>query len=414
MQDERRRFRVLVLGSGGVGTVSAKGLARLPEVERIGLADLSLARAQASAAEVNDPRVVPLALDASDTAAVRHVLADYGMVIHAGLPRHNLAVMQACLEAGSHYLDMASDGPVDLPGAVTIQAQMRWDDRLRAAGLTAVLGIGVDPGLTNLFARWAADRLERIEEVVVYDGDNSTLDGVPFGLAFSPETSIEECLQPPLTYRDGVFETGVPLVTGVEVFDFPEPLGRMTVRSVAHEEVGTLPLFLASKGLRRCEFKYALSEEYVNVLKVLHLLGLHRAEPIEVEPGVKAVPVKVVAALLPTPKELTPSLNGTSCVGTWVKGVDREGRETTLYIYTLSSHAQSRQDMNANVTVWQAGIPPVIAAQMLMDGTIAQRGALVPEQLDPEPWLERLPRWGMPVYVRETVHRPLALAAPRG
>jgi saccharopine dehydrogenase (NAD+, L-lysine-forming) len=393
---------VMVLGVGGVGEVVAKGLSRLPHVSRIVLADRSPARVEAVATRLHDPRVRTAVIDASDGEAIaRELRKDCGVLIHAGIPRFNLTVMTACLAAHCHYIDMASDGPVELPGLVTVQQQMAYDEAFRAEGLLALLGIGVDPGVTNILARYAADQLERVHRVIVYDGDNSTVTGYPFALAFSPETSIEECLQPPLRFEDGAFRTGEPLKTGIEVFSFPDPVGPLTVRSVAHEEVGTLPLFLASKGLMYCDFKYALSDQYVEILEVLHTLGLDREEPVTVD-GHPVVPRRVVSALLPQPADLTDALNGTSCVGTWVEGVRRDGSPTELYLYTMSAHEDSRRDMGANVTVWQAGLPSVIAVDLLFRGVIRDTGALVPEQLDPTPWIRELPRWGLPLYMRES------------
>jgi saccharopine dehydrogenase (NAD+, L-lysine-forming) len=402
-------MRVLVLGAGGVGEVAARGLARARGVEHVTVADVRPERAHEVVQAIHTVSASAAAVDASDGEAVARAAAGHDAVVHAGLPRHNLTVMEACLEAGAHYLDMASDGPVELPGLVTVQQQMRYDERFRARGLIALLGIGVDPGLTNIFARYASEDLDRMDEVVVYDGDNSVLRGHEFALPFSPETSIEECLQPPLSYRDGRFVQGEPLDTGVEVFEFPRPVGPLTVRSVSHEETGTIPLFWP--GLRRCEFKYALSDEYVAVLRVLKKLGFDREEPVLVD-GHPVVPRKVVAALLPEPARLAEELEGHSCVGTWVKGV-KDGQEVEQYIYTLSSHADARRLAGANVTVWQAGTPPVLAVEMIADGTIRERGALVPEQLDPNPWIERLPAWGMPVYVWETRLRTATPLAPR-
>ncbi len=394
---------VLVLGAGGVGEVVAKGLQRIPAVPSITVADISEERAQAVVSTLNDPRAHATQVDARDVDAVFHAIpADCGIVIHAGIPRFNLLVMEACLRAGVHYMDMAADGPVELPGLVTVQQQIKeYDQRYKEQGLLALLGIGVDPGVTNILARWAVDHLATVEEIVVYDGDNSMLKAsYAFALPFSPDTSIEECLQPPLSYIDGKFELGTPLDTGIEVFNFPAPVGPLTVRTVSHEEAGTLPIYLPKKGLTRCEFKYALPDDYINILRVLKILGLDSEEPIDIK-GVKVVPRNVVTALLPTPTDLANAFEGTSCVGTWVRGQTYDGDSVEWYLYTLGSHATSWQDMEANATVWQAGIPSVIAVELMLSREIRETGALVPEQLSPEPWLRKLPEWKMPLYKRE-------------
>ncbi|MCY0897463.1 MAG: saccharopine dehydrogenase NADP-binding domain-containing protein [Firmicutes bacterium] len=409
-----QRDGVMVLGVGGVGEVVAKGLARLPHLKSIVLADRSAERVEAVKQRIGDPRIRTCVIDARDTEALaRELKQDTGIVIHAGIPRFNLQVMEAALSAGCHYIDMAADGPVELPGLVTIQKQMTYDEVFRSKGLMALLGIGVDPGVTNILARYAKDHMGSIDEIVVYDGDNSVVKDYPFAIAFSPDTSIEECLQPPLAYRDGAFHRETPLVSGIEEFTFPDPVGKLTVRSVSHEEVGTLPIYLGVEGLRRCEFKYALSDEYVNILSVLHTLGLDREDPVMVN-GHPVVPRNVVTALLPQPADLTNALEGTSCVGTWVKGTLPDGTPTEMYLYTMGSHAYSRHDMGANVTVWQAGIPSVIAVDLMFRGMLDVVGTVVPEQLDPTPWVRELPRWGMALYARAThtteIHLSNALA----
>lgn len=398
---------VFVLGAGGVGEVVARGLSRIPEVTSILVGDLSLQRAQEVVEWLNDPRATALMVDAADTEGVAKAIEGCKILVHAGIPRFNPSVMEACLQSGCHYIDMASDGPVDIPGVVTVQSQLGYNERFRENGLLALLGIGSDPGVTNILARYAYDQMQTVEDIVIYDGDNVTVTGYPFAITFSPETSIEECLQTPLSFQNGKFVTGVALETGIEVFNFPDPVGQLTVRSVSHEEVGTLPLFLGDKGLRRCEFKYALSQQYVDILKALQTVGLDREEVVQVGDQ-SVVPRKVVVSLLPQPSELSDAMDGSSCVGTWVRGTDHMGQPLELYLYTIQDNEFSRTNMDANITVFQAGIPPAIAVEMILDGTIQQTGAIAPEQLDPQPWIERLPKWGMPLYMRTTTLSSLA------
>ncbi|ATY85462.1 hypothetical protein CVV65_11425 [Kyrpidia spormannii] len=403
---QQKLRRIMVLGAGGVGEVVIKGLLRLKAVERICVADIDEKRARELVDRARDPRLVPLHMDAGNVAALSAALRECGIVVHAGLPRNNLHVMQACLQASCHYIDMASDGPVDMPGLVTIQDQLGYDDSFKTSGLLAILGIGSDPGVTNILARYAYERLQRMESVVVYDGDNSVVKNQAFAIAFSPEISIEENLQPPLVYDRGRWVTGIPLETGIEQFEFPSPVGTLTVRSVAHEEVHTIPRFLGDKGLYQCEFKYALSQQYVDILKGLRLIGLDREDPVQVG-DVSVSPRKVVASLLPKPASLADSLEGTSCVGVQVKGLDDQNRPVEMFLYTMQSHEFSRKDMGVNVTVFQAGIPAVIAVELMLEGMLDVAGVYSPEQFDPQPWIDRLPRWGMPLYVRKTVTEAL-------
>ena len=410
MSSTKSMNNIMVLGAGGVGTVVAKGLQRIPAVDSILVADLSLERAETLVQTLQDPRAHAMKVNAADSAAVAKAIQGCKIVIHAGIPRFNPFVMEACLQAGSHYIDMASDGPVDIPGVVTVQSQLAYNERFKEKGLLALLCIGSDPGVTNILARYAYDRMKTVEDIVIYDGDNVTVRDYPFAITFSPETSIEECLQTPLTYENGHFVTGKALETGIEVFNFPEPVGQLTVRSVSHEEVGTLPLFLNQKGLKRCEFKYALSQQYVDILKALQTVGLDREETVKVGDSA-VVPRKVVVSLLPQPSELSESMDGSSCVGTWVKGTDMDGMPLEMYMYTIQDNDHSRQDMGANITAFQAGIPPVVAVEMILDGTIQEIGTVSPEQLDPEPWIQRLPKWGMPLHIRKTSHTQLKVSS---
>jgi saccharopine dehydrogenase (NAD+, L-lysine forming) len=399
---KNKMSEVMVLGAGGVGEVVVTGISRLQEVKSIYVADINLERAQEVVVDCNDPRLKAIQLDASNTDAVAEALSSCGLVVNAGIPRFNLNVMDACLRANCNYIDMASDGPIDMPGIVTIQQQLKYQEAFEAKGLLAVLGIGSDPGVTNILARFAYDRMNQVEEIIIYDGDNSIVKGFKFAISFSPETSIEECLQPPLLFENGEWVNGEALETGIELFSFPNPVGEMTVRSVAHEETYTIPSFLGEKGLKRCDFKYALSDQYVEVLKGLRTIGLDSEEPVKFG-NISVAPRKFVASLLPTPADLWESMEGTSCIGVYVKGLDNNNELSEMFLYTVQSHEYSRQDMGVNVTAFQAGVPAVIAASMMIDGTLQEIGTKSPEQLDPAPWIERLPKWGMPLYTRKVV-----------
>ncbi|MCY0881389.1 MAG: saccharopine dehydrogenase NADP-binding domain-containing protein, partial [Firmicutes bacterium] len=332
--ESSQRSKVMVIGAGGVGRVVVQGLARLPYLTEIIIADIDGMRAQMVAQASRDRRVVARAVDAGNQQEVAAAADGCRIVIHAGIPRLNFSVMEACLQVGAHYIDMASDGPVPLPGLVTVQEQMaRYHDAFRAQGLLALLGIGSDPGVSNILARWAYDTLHTVESLVIYDGDNSASQDGVFALPFSPDTSIEECLQPPLTFSGGEFVLGAALETGIEVFHFPDPIGPLVTRSVAHEEVGTLPLFLGGKGLQRCEFKYALSDEYVTILKVLHTLGLDREDLVPLG-GISVSPRKLVASLLPSPSDLGNAFEGSSCVGVKVQGMKADGTAVEWFLYT--------------------------------------------------------------------------------
>jgi saccharopine dehydrogenase (NAD+, L-lysine-forming) len=393
----------MLLGVGGVGTVIAKKMAERDSFEEVMLADVETSWAQRLRDEIDDQRFSVAMVNAADVGQMTQALSGMDMVINAVLPRFNLQIMEAAVSARVHYLDMASDGMP--PGArpenrLPIMDQLAYDGKFKDAGRMAVLCMGVDPGCTNVFARYGADQLDRVDKILVRDGDNGRVEGYRFALYFSPDTVIDECIvQPPMVYEDGRFVLGKPLETGIEDFVFPEPLGKMRVYSVAHEEVETLPRNI-KKGLRYCDFKYALDDQMVEVLKVLNLLGLDRPDPVSVK-GVEVVPRDVVTALLPKPIDLGGKIKGWSCVGSVIRGA-KASVEKEYYVYTMSSHDEAYQRLGVNATVYQTGIPPVVIAEMIAEGAIQGHGVFCPEQFDAQPIMQRLPEMGLPVYTRES------------
>ncbi|HHY39392.1 MAG TPA: saccharopine dehydrogenase-like oxidoreductase [Clostridia bacterium] len=393
-------MKVAVIGIGGVGTVIAKELAKSDTFEKIILGDIDEQRVRQLTDEVGDPRFEPRRLDASDSPQVKAFLQGVDLVINATIPRFNLIIMDAALDARCHYMDMASDGPVKLPGRVDVFSQMEYDQKFKDVERTAILCLGADPGATNIFARYAADTLDEVEAILIRDGDNSVVEGYNFALYFSPDTNIEECLQPPLVFEDGHFVYKEPLVTGVEVFNFPDPIGPRKTYAVSHEEVGTIPLHI-KKGLKHCDFKYALSDEFVSLLHSLRLVGLHRIDEVTVK-GVRVVPRDVVTALLPEPRDLGGKIKGDALVGTLVKGRRGEAK-VEMFLYNVTNHEESYRKMGVNATVLQTGIPPVVAAELLAHGEITTPGVLLPECLDPKPFMDILPERGWPIVIEEKV-----------
>ncbi|MBU4532678.1 MAG: saccharopine dehydrogenase C-terminal domain-containing protein [Eubacteriales bacterium] len=390
-------MNLLILGMGGVGSVIAKTLAKNNKFDTVICADVNEEQVNKVVQAIGRDNFRARVVNAADFDSVREAARDVDLVINAVIPRFNLIIMEACLAAGSHYIDMASDGPVILPGRVDIFQQLALHDRFREAGLLALCCMGVDPGVTQIFARYLADEMDTVEEILVRDADVSEVEGYDFALYFSPDTAIEECLQPPLFYENGEFKLGDALESGVEYFDFPEPIGRRKVYAVAHEEVGTIPRNIT--GLKKCDFKYALSDQFVEVLKVLRLIGLDSSEPIEVK-GVRVRPRDVVTSLLPNPVDLAGKVKGLACVGTLVRGT-KDGRMVEKFMYTSTSHEDAYQAMQEQAVSYQTGIPVAVAAELFADGLILERGAITADQLDPKPFVERLPRYGIPVVIED-------------
>jgi saccharopine dehydrogenase (NAD+, L-lysine-forming) len=390
--------KVLVLGAGAVGTVSALKFAQEAMLEKLVIADAVSARASLLADRLNDPRVTAIGLNARDRAAIVAAIRRSGItiVLNAALPATNLDVMRACLEAGCDYIDLASAG-TDVDGVPKIDDQFALDAEFKAAGRLALLGMGADPGTTNVYAAYAAKHLlDVVTELRVRDGDNSVCQGHDgFLAAFSPWVMIDECLCKAVVYRGGRYHLEEPL-TGLEQFDFPE-LGVLNCYYVDHEESKTLPRVFPEA--RTIDFKLCMDDVTVETLRVMKRLGLSSKERVRVG-DVCVAPRDLVVSLLPEPKDLAGRMRGKTCVGTLAKGL-KNGEPRAYYIYNVTDHETVYAELGVQATAYQTGIPPVIAARLIAQRIWRGSGVLSPEQFDPDPFLDRLAREGMPWQVRD-------------
>jgi len=387
-----------MLGAGAVGTVSALKFVQDAMLEKLVIADAVSARASLLADRLSDSRVSSRRLDAGDRAALVSAIRETGatIVLNAALPATNLVVMRACLEAGCDYIDLASGGTDD-DGIPKLDDQFALDAEFRAAGRMALLGMGADPGTSNVYAAYAAKHLlDEVTELHVRDGDNSVCQGHDgFVAAFSPWVFIDECLCKAVSYRDGRYHLEPPL-TGLEPFEFPE-LGVLNCYYVDHEESRTLPRFFP--GARAVDFKLCMDDVTLETLRVMHRLGLSGKHSIRVG-DTSVVPRDVVVSLLPDPKDLAGRMRGKTCVGTLARG-RKNGEDRTFYIYNVADHEAVYAELGVQATAYQTGIPPVIAARLMHEGRWRGPGVRSPEARDPDPFLDRLAREGMPWHVRD-------------
>ena len=394
--DPRSGVNVLVIGAGGVGSALARIARQRSFFDRMTLADLAADRAQAVTSTLDDERFSATALDASSqeaiVACVRETKAD--VIVNATDPRFNPQIFAAAFETRSTYLDMAMtlsepdpEAPYERPGVKLGDLQFAEHEYWREAGLLALVGMGVEPGLSDVFARYAADHLfSAITEIAVRDGANLVVEGYAFAPTFSIWTTIEECLNPPLIWERGRgFYTTEPF-SEPEVFDFPEGIGAVECVNVEHEEVVLIPRELDCD---RVTFKYGLGEEFIDVLRTLHLLGLDSKERIRVG-DVEVAPRDLVAAALPDPAQLGERMSGKTCAGTLVTGVDKDGAKRSIYLYHVADNEQTMREYGSQAVVWQTAINPVIALELLGDGTWKGTGVLGPEAFDASPFLERM------------------------
>lgn len=390
-------MRAMLLGVGGVGTAIARTLAKTKKFEQIILADINEKHINELARELGSG-FSARKVNASSVNNLVEVLKDADLVMNVTLPKFNYNVMDAAVASRIHYMDLASHGPIPLPGRITILEQLeKYDAKFKAIGRAAFLSTGIDPGTSNIFARYLADQMDAVDDVLIRDADVSEIEGFKFAMSFSPDTLIEECLQPYLTYENGKFIQGEAL-SDEDEFIFPEPIGRQKVYSVSHEEVGTIPRYLG-KSIKNCNFKYALADELVNVLKVLRLIGLDSTEAIEVK-GVKVSPRDVVTALIPEPLELSGKVKGKLCVGTLVRGT-KDGKKVEKFIYSLESHENAYAQAKAQGTSFQTGVPAALTADLFAEGLITLRGAFPAEAIDPKPFVEQLPKYGLNINIED-------------
>ena len=391
-------MKVLLLGAGAVGTVSALKFVQEAMLQKLIIADAVSVRASLLADRLADPRVSALGLDAGDHAAVARALRETGstLVLNAALPATNLDVMRACLEAGCDYIDLASGG-TEADGIPKLEDQFALNAEFKAAGRLALLGMGADPGTTNVYAAYAAKHLlDVVTELRVRDGDNSVCQGHDgFVAAFSPWVMIDECLCKAVSYRDGRYHLEDPL-TGFEPFDFPE-LGVLNCYYVDHEESKTLPRFFPRA--RVIDFKLCMDDMTVETLRVMQRLGLSGKNRVRVG-NASIAPRDLVVSLLPDPKDLAGRMQGKTCVGTLVKGL-KNGEPKAFYIYNVADHETVYAELGVQATAYQTGIPPVIAARLIHQGVWRGAGVMSPEEFDPDPFLERLAREGMAWHIRD-------------
>ncbi len=406
-------MRLLILGAGGVGSAAARIAARRRVFSRVVIADFDLARAKRTAAEVDDPRFAPVWLDASEQSAIERLLAEEHIdaVLGATDPRFTMPIFRAALAKNVHYLDMAMSlsqphpsDPYNLTGVKLGDEQFALGDEWTASGKLALVGMGVEPGLADVFARYAADNLfDTIEEAGVRDGANLVVEGVDGAPAFAPTfsiwTTIEECLNPPVIYeRDRGWFTTEPF-SEPEVFDFPEGIGPVECVNVEHEEVLLIPRWVDAD---RVTFKYGLGEEFIDVLKTLHKLGLDRTEKVRLPGGVEASPRDVVAACLPDPATLGDRMTGQTCAGLWVRGTGKDGRRRSTYLYHVVDNEWSMREYGSQAVVWQTAVNPVVALELIAEKVWTGSGVLGPEALPAEPFLELLAgEYGSPWGTRE-------------
>ena len=402
-------MRILLVGAGGVGNAVAKIAAERDFFEQMVVSDYDITRAEKVIewierrfGERTAARFIPARIDASSAGDIVDLIQEHRIthVLNAVEPKFVPTIFSAAFTAGADYVDMAMSlsephelDPHHEPGIKLGDAQFALNDQWERAGRLALVGMGVEPGLSNVFARYAADYLfSEIEEVSVKDGGNLVvrdLDGNPvFAPSFSIWTTIEECLNPPLLWESGRGWFTTAPFSEPEIFEFPEGIGSVECVNVEHEEVAMLPRNINAN---RFSFKYGLGQEFINVLKTLHMLGLDRTKPVRVRSAngpVDVAPRDVVAAVLPDPANIGADMTGKTCAGVLVTGKDKDGVARATYLYHVADNEWTMQNYESQAVVWQTALNPLIALELLATGVWQGRGVVCPEEFDPKPFLD--------------------------
>ncbi|HSJ87309.1 MAG TPA: saccharopine dehydrogenase C-terminal domain-containing protein [Anaerolineales bacterium] len=400
-------MKVLLVGVGGVGEAIAAIAKPRSWLEQIVLSDYNVDRAREVQKKLGDEKRFPVEfIDASKQENVEALAKKYhvDLIMNAVDPIFNQQIFDAAYNVGAKYFDMAltlsephTNDPFHQAGIKLGDYQFNKAKDWEAKGLLALVGIGVEPGMADVFARYAQDYLfDEIEEIGIRDGANITIDGYEFAPNFSIWTTIEECLNPPVIWeKDKGWFTTEPF-SEHETFEFPDGIGPIDVVNVEHEEVLLVPRWVKAK---RVTFKYGLGEQFINVLKTLHMLGLDKKEQIHVK-GVPVAPRDVVAACLPDPAHLGERMHGKTCAGTWVKGW-KNGQPRQVYVYQVADNQECMSTWGCQAVVAQTAFSAVIAMDLLEHGAWQATGVLGPEAFEPLPFMNKMAEYGFPYGIRE-------------
>ncbi|MGQ7844441.1 saccharopine dehydrogenase family protein [Granulosicoccus sp. 3-233] len=384
--------KVVIIGAGGVGGVVAHKCAQLADVfHDIVLASRTVSKCDAIAAQLDRP-IRTASVDADDVPAMVEFLKAEkpDLLINVALPYQDLHLMDACLEAGVHYMDTANYEPPD-DARFEYHWQWAYQDKFKEAGLMALLGCGFDPGVTGIFTAHARkhhfDRIDYLDIIDCNAGDH----GQPFATNFNPEINIREVSAKGRYWENGAWQETDPLSVR-HVFDFPEGIGEMPMYLMYHEELESLTKHLPE--IKRARFWMTFSDNYLKHLEVLENVGMTRIDPVEFN-GQEIVPLQFLKALLPDPSSLGPLTKGKTCIGCLIRG-EKDGKPRQYYIYNISDHEACYAEVQSQAISYTTGVPAMIGAKMMLEGHWMQPGVWNVEQLDPDPFMADLNKYGLP------------------
>ena len=402
-------MKLLIIGAGGVGTSVAQIIKRAGSegewAEKIVLSDYNLKRAEDSVAKIGDSRYTAEKVDASDADSIKALVEkhDIDFVLNAVEPSFNENIFDTCFECGVGYMDCAMtlskahpEDPYNKAyiklGDYQFERHEKWEEK----GLMALVGSGVEPGMADVFAKYAQKHLfDEIDEVNVRDGDNYANAGGDFG--FSVWTTIEECLNPPVIYEKGKGWFTTDRFSEPEIFSFPGGIGDVEVVNVEHEEVLLVPRVIACN---RVTFKYGVPAEFRQLLLNLESVGMADAHNKIKVGDAEIAPRDFLVKVIPDPVESTGDMTGKGCAGTWVTGT-KDGLRRSVYLYQVADNQECIKKYGTNSVVAQTAVMPVIMLELIAKGIYDLKGVHGPESFDPDPAVERLAKYEFPAGMRE-------------
>ena len=400
-------MKALVIGAGGVGRSIANIASRRSFITSMVVAHRTLSRAQEAVQRVRDPRFSAAEVNAAELEDIRDLIrrVDPDIVINAVDPRFVMPIFLACEIENTNYIDMAMSlsrphplYPYRETGVKLGDEQFARDWNWHERKIFALIGMGVEPGMSDVFARYASDELfSRIDSITVLDGSNIRIEGYDFAPSFSIWTTIEECLNPPIVWEDGRGWFTTEPFSELEVFNFPEGIGPVECVNVEHEEVILIPQKIDAK---KVNFKYGLGTEFIQILKTINMLGLDRKENVDVQ-GISVSPRDLLTASLPDPATLGERMRGKTCAGALVRGLDKSGKAKAVYLYNVVDNEWSMKEYGDQAVVWQTAVNPVIAMELIHRGEWKPLGVNGPEWFDPKPFLALLEEHGSSWKIRE-------------
>ena len=399
---------VLIIGAGGVAQVVAHKCAQNNDVlGDLHIASRTVAKCDAIIASVHEKSAMKQdgvfaahQVDAMDSAAVAALIKDIGaqIVINVGAPFVNMSVLQACIDTGTAYIDTAiHEDPRKICETPPWYGNYEWKrrDACKAAGVTAILGAGFDPGMVNAFARFAVDEfMDTVTSIDIVD-INAGNHGKYFSTNFDPEINFREFTGTVYSWQQGAWQENKMFEVGQE-WDLPV-VGKQKAYLSGHDEVHSLAANYPDADIR---FWMGFGDHYINVFTVLQSLGLLSEQPVTTAEGLEVVPLKVVKAVLPDPSSLAPGYTGKTCIGDFVKGT-KDGQEVEVFVYNVADHEEAYAEVGSQGISYTAGVPPVGVAMLIADGTYDLGTMLNVEELDPKPLLALLDRIGLPTRVKD-------------